>query len=171
VQALKDWDYIQTCVKLGVEKDPFILSTRRTVDKLLINGVAKEKWLAMVDARDSMNADIAKLNILAPPLDEDNWVLFGGGSRSAFNSKQARKELLERIGMACLGGMFLIGPMLIMVLHPSRLTSLLTSSMCVLAFGLVLSWFLEKPFEVLSAAAAYAAVLVVFVGTSVGQGG
>jgi hypothetical protein len=68
--------------------------------------------------------------------------------------------------MAAIGGAFLIGPMLLMVLHKTLLTTLLTSSICVFAFGLLMAMFLEKPFDVLSATAAYAAVLVVFIGTS-----
>jgi len=70
--------------------------------------------------------------------------------------------------MAAIGGAFLVGPMLVMVLHRSVLTSLLTASLCVVAFGLTMAIYLEKPFEVLSGTAAYAAVLMVFVGTSGG---
>jgi len=53
-----------------------------------------------------------------------------------------------------------------MMLHQSRVTILVATSVCVSAFGLVVSVYLEKPFDVLSATAAYAAVLVVFVGTN-----
>jgi hypothetical protein len=68
--------------------------------------------------------------------------------------------------MAAIGGAFLIGPMLVMVLHKSLLTTLLTSSVCVIVFGVILAFALDDPFDVLSGTAAYAAVLVVFVGTS-----
>lgn len=68
--------------------------------------------------------------------------------------------------MAFVGGAFLIGPMLLMVLHQGKVTSLVNTSVCVFAFGLVMAAFLEKPFDVLSATAAYATVLVVFVGMS-----
>jgi hypothetical protein len=67
--------------------------------------------------------------------------------------------------MAAIGGAFLIGPMLVMVLHKSLLTTLLTS-VCVIVFGVILAFALDDPFDVLSGTAAYAAVLVVFVGTS-----
>jgi hypothetical protein len=53
----------------------------------------------------------------------------------------------------------------IMLLHESRLKTVLTASICVFAFGLGVDFFLEKPFDVMSATASYAAVLVVFVGT------
>lgn len=68
--------------------------------------------------------------------------------------------------MACLEEAFLIGTLLIMVLRQSFLTTLLTDSICVFAFGLLMALFLERPFDVLSGTAAYAAVLVVFVGAS-----
>ena len=68
--------------------------------------------------------------------------------------------------MALVGGLFLIGPMLIMVTVNTLVASLVVTSACVVLFGLVMAWRLEKPFDVLSATAAYAAVLVVFVGTS-----
>ena len=53
-----------------------------------------------------------------------------------------------------------------MVLHKSLLTSLLTSSVCVIVFDVILAFALDDPFDVLPGTAAYAAVLVVFVGTS-----
>lgn len=68
--------------------------------------------------------------------------------------------------MAAIGGAFLIGPMLLMVLHKSLLTMLLTTSLCVASFGGLMAFYLDEPFNVLSGTAAYAAVLVVFVGTS-----
>lgn len=76
----------------------------------------------------------------------------------------------KKVLMAVTGGAFLIVPMLIMVLHPSMLTSLITTSVFVFTFGLAISLspFLDRPFDVLSATAAYAAVLVVFIGTGGG---
>ena len=72
--------------------------------------------------------------------------------------------------MAISGGVFLVAPMLIMVLHPTLVTSLVTSFVFVFVFSVTAAYFLDKPFDVLSGTAAYAAVLVVFVGTSVGTG-
>ena len=60
----------------------------------------------------------------------------------------------------------MIGPMLIMVLHKSLPTTLLTISIYVAFFGLVTATFIEDYFDVLSETAAYAALLVVFVGIS-----
>lgn len=79
------------------------------------------------------------------------------------------EQYIRKVAMAVIGGSFLIISMLVMVLHPGLVTSLITTSACVFGFGLVLSIFLNAPFEVLSGTAAYAAGLVVFVGTGVGS--
>lgn len=70
--------------------------------------------------------------------------------------------------MAMFGGVALIGPMLIMTLHPSRNTSLVTASVSTFLFALLLAFIASDSAgkDVLGATAAYAAVLVVFVGSS-----
>ncbi len=75
----------------------------------------------------------------------------------------------QRIIMAMFGGAALIGPMLIMTLHPSKNTSLITVSVATFVFALVLAFIARDSAgkDVLGATAAYAAVLVVFVGTSI----
>lgn len=119
--------------------------------------------------RDTFSKDMATLGSLPPPIDGGNVDKFGG-SRRAKNQKERYTGYLQRTFMAILGGIFLIGPMLVMVLHNTKATSLITTSICAFLFGLVISVSLEKPIEVLSATAAYAAVLVVFVGTNTGGG-
>ena len=79
-----------------------------------------------------------------------------------------KRAFTQRILMAMLGGIALIVPMLIMTLLPGRNTALITVCITTFALGLVLA-FLAKDStgkDVLAATAAYAAVLVVFVGTS-----
>ena len=58
--------------------------------------------------------------------------------------------------------------MLIMVLHKTLVTTLLTTSLFVLAVSLTLALFMQdaERKDIIGATAAYAAVLVVFVGTS-----
>lgn len=87
-------------------------------------------------------------------------------SRNLTNELEDKVQLFQRIGMAVFGGVFLIGPMFIMVSHQTLRTSLPTTSLCVVAYGLLLAVFWEDPFHVLSGTAGYAAVQVVFVGTS-----
>jgi hypothetical protein len=65
---------------------------------------------------------------------------------------------------AIVGGIFLIGPMWLMVLHKTRTTALVSTTVFVVVFGLIMALFLDKMMDVLSRTAAYAAVLIVFVG-------
>ena len=78
-----------------------------------------------------------------------------------------KDTFFARLPLALAGGFALIAPMLIMTLHKSKLTSLLTTSFFVLAVAIMLSWFMKdaSPKDIIGATAAYAAVLVVFVGT------
>lgn len=91
------------------------------------------------------------------------------GVRTEEKSK-ARLSFLGRLAMAIFGGAALVVPMLIMSLRPSKLTGLLTTSLFVVGVAVALAWFMKDaaPKDILTATAAYAAVLVVFVGTDGG---
>ena len=93
-----------------------------------------------------------------------------GGLRNRANKESQLRAFNIRLAMAGLGWAFIVGPMLLMVLSDTKLTALCTSSVCVFAFGVLMASALEKPFDVMSATAAYAAVLVVFVGSNVAPG-
>jgi hypothetical protein len=173
VQALQDWDYISRCALKGRLKDPFFLTTKRTSDFKLLKELLNLEQERATDTRDSdfywvskLEEDIKVLDNLPPPKDQGNEETVFGSSRIASNSEDRYERGLKRLYMAALGGIFLIGPMLIMVLHKSLLTTLLTTSLCVVIFGLLMVRYGEAPFDVLSGTAAYAAVLVVFVGAS-----
>jgi len=92
------------------------------------------------------------------------------------SKKAKRKEeiqefetFLRRLYMALFGGFALIAPNLIMTLHQTKVTSLVTTSVFTLAVAVVLAHFMTDSTEkdILAATAGYAAVLVVFVGASV----
>lgn len=104
-------------------------------------------------------------------LDVPDYTGFGGWSSKKDQAMEFSKGFLSRVKMALFGGISLIAPMLIMRLHPTLLTQLLTTSVFVLAVAVVLAWYMSdaKKQEILGATAAYAAVLVVFVGTSGGD--
>ncbi len=77
------------------------------------------------------------------------------------------KATIRRTSFGVLGGLFLIVPMLIMKFYPSRNTSLITASISTLIFILFVSIFSGANEQaVLAIVAAYTAVLVVLVGTS-----
>lgn len=175
VEALRDWDYIAECARRGERLDPFLVSTKLTLSRLTIEDQKSKHKSYMVrndveqKYRESFEKDMEKICSHSPIIDADDVDKFGG-SRRAKNKKEEYTAYLERTFMAVMGGTFLVGPMLVMVLHNTRTTSLVTTSICVFLFGLVVSYFLEKQMDVLSATAAYAAVLVVFVGTNTSGG-
>jgi hypothetical protein len=82
--------------------------------------------------------------------------------------REQKKAFTGRVAMALFGGVSLIVPMLVMTLHPSRNTSLITTSTATFVFAIALALGATDTAgkDVLAATAAYAAVLVVFVGTS-----
>lgn len=91
-----------------------------------------------------------------------------GGTRMESFENARSKSFVRRLGMAAVGGGFLIGPMWLMVLHNTRYTALISTSVCVFFSGIIMALVLENLMNVLSVTAAYAAVLVVFVGTNTG---
>ena len=82
------------------------------------------------------------------------------------NAKRRKRGLLNRMAMSTFGGLTLIVPMLIMVLDPRKLVSVVTTSVFTLAVGLILAIWMDEAEskDMIAATAAYAAVLVVFVG-------
>ncbi|KAI1765173.1 hypothetical protein GGR53DRAFT_284152 [Hypoxylon sp. FL1150] len=75
-----------------------------------------------------------------------------------------------RFVVAISGGLFLVVPMVVMTIQPSVLKSLITVSTFVLLFALILAFAVKvSNVETLISTATYAAVLVVFVGTSTGN--
>ena len=88
--------------------------------------------------------------------------------KAAREARDKHKASSERLWMGSFGGLALIVPMLIMVLHRSVHGSLIVTSVgtVLFAFSLALAARTLKGMDVLAATAAYAAVLVVFVGSS-----
>ncbi|PKS08598.1 hypothetical protein jhhlp_004984 [Lomentospora prolificans] len=74
----------------------------------------------------------------------------------------------ERYSLAILGAVILNVPMVIMVLVPTPVVSLVTVVVCTMLFAVASAYFSPSklPIELLVATAAYAAVLVVFVGSA-----
>ena len=86
--------------------------------------------------------------------------------RTRINKRRSFKALTARFTMAMLGGLLLVGPMLLMVYHKDLTTSTATTSVAVIIFAVIMSLYTDAtPEVVVGAVAAYAAVLVVFVGT------
>ena len=94
------------------------------------------------------------------------------GFRELDKRRRLEKEKLAayglRLRMAAFGGAALLVPMLIMALRPGLVVDLVTTSVATVLFGAATVLMLTDSSgrDVLAATAAYAAVLVVFVGSS-----
>jgi VIT1/CCC1 family predicted Fe2+/Mn2+ transporter len=86
--------------------------------------------------------------------------------RTRLVKDRSLRAFLRRFVAALFGGITLVGPMLLMVLHKDKATDLSTTSVAVFLFAIVVAYFSDAaPEMIVSVVAAYAAVLVVFVGT------
>jgi Flp pilus assembly protein TadB len=88
--------------------------------------------------------------------------------RLMVEEEKKKNNFISRASAAVFGGLAVIAPMLIMSLHPTRLTQLLTASLFVISVAMILAWQMDDADkkDIIAATAAYAAVLVVFVGAS-----
>ncbi|KAH8634272.1 hypothetical protein IG631_09672 [Alternaria alternata] len=109
------------------------------------------------------------------------WMTYSHNERAArkkeFGDGKPPKEVSDFVDRLCrfiiaaVGGLFLVGPMLIMAIRPSTTKSLITVSASVFLFAIVLTFGVRVTnIEGLVSTATYAAVLVVFVGSSTGGG-
>lgn len=135
--AYRDWD---TC--------PFHLKSERPMERDLLNylkasGVQPERVVPWYEGE------------LHPVLPGGPW-----------DYPSASKTRTQRYALAILGVLILNVPMILMVLVPSTAMSLATVVVCTMVFAIATAYFspTKLPIELLAATAAYAAVLVVFVG-------
>lgn len=135
-------------------RDPFLITGERAIDDFVI--------------RATLGNDIEDGNFGEPIPVLGTWENDSqpiGGTRTATIAEKGAQEFRDKVVMATVGGFFLIAPMWFMVLRNDLYTSLVSTTAFVAAFGIIMAWNLDKPKEVIAGTAAYAAVLVVFVGT------
>ncbi|KAK0707099.1 hypothetical protein B0T26DRAFT_756488 [Lasiosphaeria miniovina] len=153
-QALKDYEYMEKCHLLP--DDPFYVSGERHSDRKLLQHLIGDRGDHIVKRvvskgvweKGAADPDSSARYNTRPENYRRSWI----------------KGFWERIGVATLSGAFLITPMWLMVLHNTLYTGLVSTTGFVTLFGLMAAAFLRNPTEVMSCTAAYAAVLVVFVG-------
>lgn len=151
-EALRDMDYMQERAKDGFDSDPFLLMTSRQAERRIMN------TYGLLPPELSYR--------LPEPVDIEHPIMPGVGRTARIHAAQ-RKVKLYNVLSALLGGLALIVPMVIMKLVPSRICVLVTTCGFVVGFALgVALWSALKHNEILAVTAAYAAVLVVFVGTT-----
>ncbi|RFU26013.1 hypothetical protein B7463_g10322, partial [Scytalidium lignicola] len=151
IEAIKDYDYMNLCVER--RKDPFLVHSTRLHDKDVLQLALRE-----YGGEDFDNFPFEKCSEQVPESI--------GGTRKKISEKEHFTKFVKRLGMAAVGGSFLVAPMWLMVIHNTRYTALISTTIFVFVFGVVMASVLESYMDVLSVTAAYAAVLVVFVGTN-----
>ena len=161
VKALQDHDYMEKRSKSI--RDPFLATGEYAIDNYVLNSNIDDKLAKDPDIRH--DASIRTWEYVQPgdPTQDYEPIC---GTRSDNITKTWWRNFKERIVLATIGGALLIGPMWLMVLKSGLYTSLISTTGFVAGFGVLLAYYLEEANDVLAGTAAYAAVLVVFVGTS-----
>ncbi|KAF1951815.1 hypothetical protein CC80DRAFT_495708, partial [Byssothecium circinans] len=152
IASVRDNDFVQTTAHRV--DDPFTVDCRRLADADVL-----KKGLACISDRGEEWKDVA----FPKSRDKKNspWSIGGGNRKQKYTTAR-----IDRFLFGIIGGTLLVGPMWLMVLHKTKMTGLISTTVFVFAFILLMVYQLDTPFTVLAATAAYAAVLVVFVGTN-----
>jgi hypothetical protein len=147
--------------KSGVRPNPFVLRKSSFMSSALIDDL--EKGFDLEPNLHIHPHDWSKCSLRYNEFD----ALPGG----PWDPKTRKKTKYARYSMALLGSLILVCPMLLMVLVKGIIVRLVTAGACTIIFAFALAKLSTRtPFELMSATAAYTAVLVVFVGTSTGVG-
>jgi hypothetical protein len=158
--AVRDFDFMQQrAVDCGEndEDDPFYLKSSKELDRLAM------EWACLIPDHVLPAGDLPIAR------DRDHPVLPGVPRTVAIKAVKS-KHLLLRFSMASAGGLSLIVPVLVMANVPGIISSLITTCIAMLIFAIGITFGTDlKADQVLGATAAYAAVLVVFVGTSLAE--
>lgn len=163
ITAQRDYKYIRECSD-GNTRDPFLFTSAGWLE-----GVFLGRELDKVTPQDrEKKGEWVGVGLSDFIYDDDSE-----DTRGRMNAKEKTLNLIHRLAMAVFGGAFLIGPMWLMVLRDDVYTTLITATAFVVGFGLIISigpafisGFRINVDTVMSVTAAYAAVLVVFVGTT-----
>ncbi|KAK4113982.1 hypothetical protein N656DRAFT_836261 [Canariomyces notabilis] len=158
VSTLKEYDYMVQ--RARESRDPFFATGEYLIDNLVLKRCLPPELLSQ---------PLRKVNSVWEWETEGAKQLTIVGTRGANLSKTWVFNFRRRAVIAAVGGMFLVGPMWLMVLRSELITQLVATTVFVTGFGLLMAAFLDKDEAVLASTAAYAAVLVVFVGTSIGN--
>ena len=148
------------------KNDPFLLKSSYCLDAALVREHSAGIRSSIAADDLALLQQFEKDSSFPGPTDIKEPEILGG-LRNRVNKETAFRAFNKRLAMAALGWAFIVGPMLLMVLSDTKVTALCTSSVCVFVFGFLMAKTLERPFDVMPATAAYAAVLVVFVGSNI----
>ncbi|KAK4229593.1 hypothetical protein QBC38DRAFT_471664 [Podospora fimiseda] len=152
-QGVRDWDLmVDHQLKATRDKtpDPFsIISDSRLLKKAMEDNKLPELAGNLTYPRGGLDKEVGTFR-----------------QRTKLNKARRLKTAAQKFTMAMFGGVSLIGPMLLMVYWRDLTVVVVTTSLAVIIFAGILAWYSNgEPVDIVSAVAAYAAVLVVFVGT------
>ncbi|KAF5711043.1 hypothetical protein FMUND_9193 [Fusarium mundagurra] len=154
IQALQNYEYME---KRSLQpEDPFYMSGEKYQDRKLLEAILGGK------------VNSFQGQPVFPAI--GHWQKGPDESRSVRDTRQDNYKrnwtvgLHQRLAVAAVGGIFLMAPMWLMVLHNTLYTALVSTTVFVTVFGLMAAIYLTSLMDVMSSTAAYAAVLVVFVG-------
>ncbi|KAK3987534.1 hypothetical protein QBC44DRAFT_383181 [Cladorrhinum sp. PSN332] len=142
VQGLQDYDYMD---KFSRGSDPFHLTAEFQLDRTILDA-------AFAAGREGRRKRQVR-----------KWEQHPGPIVPSRSDNRFRR-LSSRIVVSLIGAGFLIGPMWLMMLKTGTNVALISTSAFVVVFGIMMASVLDEHIHVLSSTAAYAAVLVVFVG-------
>jgi len=160
--TLRDWDYMSEKHNAEIEKDPFKLVSSQTRDACIM-----EDADLFSKAASLWGTEYDPLRKQRVPDDYEAPALVGG-SRGSTKERREAELFALRLWFSLLGGLALIAPMLFMVLYKGgEHVSLITTSVSTILFAVAMAKFsTQPPWNLVATTAAYAAVLVVFVGSS-----
>lgn len=143
--------------------DPFNLVSDKKSDWAIMSRLRESSRLV-----DFVRNGREKEDIVWTYLNKSNPWLMGGG-RGWERDEKNRTDFFRRFLFGLAGGLALIAPMLIIILHNGRTTAVTTASVATVLFALALAGYHgsdASPLSVVGTTAGYAAVLVVLVSTA-----
>jgi VIT1/CCC1 family predicted Fe2+/Mn2+ transporter len=147
---------MQQKVSHDARRDPFYLMYSRWCD-----------WAIMRPAIDKICEPQSGKKTMQIPLDYDDPEMIGD-ARGWTKAQARRASLIKRFWFGIVGGLSLIAPMLLILLYHDRVTALVTASVATVLFATTMAFYNgadASPLALVGATAAYAAVLIVLVGT------
>ncbi|KAK4892448.1 hypothetical protein LTR27_009104 [Elasticomyces elasticus] len=152
-QAVRDMDYMKKRATLNPSEDPFKMMSSRAVERSIMEtvGLIPRHLIPTGELPNALDHEEPALHI---------------NSRVRAKKEAAQEQNVQRLAMAAIGGLLLLVPVLIMANLPRKLATLVTTSASVVFAVLVTLGTDLGSNEVLATTAGYAAVLVVFIGTS-----
>jgi predicted small integral membrane protein len=160
VKALQDHDYMEK--RSLSSRDPFLATGEYLLDNYVLNRNIPEPLRTDIGWQDP---SLGRWEVERPGNQNQTFTSICG-TRGANLYISRRRKVKDRLVLAVIGGAFLIGPVWLMVLQGGRYTSLITTTSFVIVFGIFMVYYLSEAKDVLASTAAYAAVLVVFVGSN-----